>query len=97
MNRILIVEDDIALAKGIELALKGEDRAFTLCHTLGTARAVLENTGFDLLVLDVSLPDGSGLDFCREIRAAFKAPILFLTANDTELDIVAGLELGGDD
>lgn len=97
IHHILILEDDISLARGIELALQEEGRRFTLCHTLAAGRTALSSGHFDLLILDVSLPDGSGLDFCREIRGSFAAPILFLTANDTELDIVAGLELGGDD
>lgn len=97
MQRILIIEDDIALARGIAFALQEKEREFTLCHTLADGRAALSAQSFALLILDVSLPDGSGLDLCHEIRASFAAPILFLTANDTELDIVTGLELGGDD
>lgn len=94
---ILVIEDDLALARGIELALREEGRAFALRHTLAAGREALSEMRFDLIVLDVSLPDGSGLDFCREVRSGFFSPILFLTANDTELDIVTGLELGGDD
>lgn len=97
MLSILVIEDDRALARGIELALREPDRRFTLCHDVASARANLTEQVFDLMILDISLPDGSGLDFCRDIRGAFSAPILFLTANDTELDIVAGLETGGDD
>lgn len=97
MISILIVEDDRGLAQGIELALREPDRRFMLCHDLASAREALETQAFDLMLLDISLPDGSGLDFCREIRGFISAPILFLTANDTELDIVAGLETGGDD
>lgn len=97
IHHILIIEDDVALARGIELALREEGRIFTLCHSLAHGRIALSAGQFDLLILDVSLPDGSGLDFCREIRGSFSAPLLFLTANDTEMDIVTGLELGGDD
>lgn len=97
MYNILIIEDDSALARGIELALREEGRTFFACRTLADGRAVIAEKQLDLLILDVSLPDGSGLDFCREIRSGFPSPILFLTANDTELDIVTGLELGGDD
>jgi DNA-binding response OmpR family regulator len=96
-TNILIVEDDVPLCRGIELTLKEAGRVFTLCRALSDARRVLRDTLFDLLILDVNLPDGSGLEFCREIRADFHAPILFLTANDTELDMVEGLETGGDD
>lgn len=97
MISILLIEDDRGLAQGIELALCESDRRFTLCHDLASARTTLTTQTFDLMILDISLPDGSGLDFCREIRNDFSSPILFLTANDTELDIVAGLETGGDD
>lgn len=95
--RILIVEDDLPLCRGIELTLQGAERHFTACHDLAGARQALQNSAFELLILDINLPDGSGLDLCREIRGCFSAPILFLTANDTELDEVSGLEAGGDD
>lgn len=97
MISVLIIEDDRALAQGIELALREPGRRFRLCHDVASAHAALAEQVFDLMILDISLPDGSGLDFCREIRCVFSSPILFLTANDTELDIVAGLETGGDD
>ncbi|MDR0861182.1 MAG: response regulator transcription factor [Oscillospiraceae bacterium] len=96
--KILILEDDDALCRGIELALKGADRTFTLCFSLAEARAKLRDDAPELFILDVNLPDGSGLDFCAELRAAGNsAPVLMLTANDTELDIVTGLERGADD
>jgi DNA-binding response OmpR family regulator len=125
---ILILEDDVALCKGIELALAAPDRRFALCHDVGAARTALDGcsaarsaSGCDsparaasgdssaanaapcdsspaLFILDVNLPDGSGLDFCVELRAAgYDSPILMLTANDTELDMVTGLERGADD
>lgn len=97
MIRILIIEDDIALCRGIELTLKDTAQSFTLCHDLQSARQMLKNSVFDLIILDINLPDGSGLDFCREIRSSVSTPVLFLTANDAELDIVTGLESGGDD
>ena len=97
MARILIVEDDRGLSRGIALSLAGPDHTFAACGSLGEARAALAAGAFDLILLDVGLPDGSGLDLCREVRKASPTPILFLTANDTELDEVAGLEAGGDD
>lgn len=97
MEQILIVEDDSGLSRGIALSLAGDSRHFTLCGTLGEARAALAAGCYDLILLDMGLPDGSGLDLCREIRRREQVPILFLTANDTELDEVAGLEAGGDD
>ena len=97
VHRILIVEDDQALCQGIALALdNGEDR-LTACHSLAEARAMRAETGFDLAILDVNLTDGSGLDLLRDIRRTSSLPVLLLTANDLETDVVTGLELGADD
>ena len=94
MMTILIVEDDKPLNDGIALSL---NEAKTLqAYNLKEARALLNET-VDLIILDINLPDGSGLDFCREIRTYSSLPIIFLTANDMELDIVAGLASGADD
>lgn len=98
MKRILIAEDDRALGDGLCLALKGPDAEPVLCRTLSAARSALGAEDFDLLVLDVNLPDGNGLDFLRRLRAgANPIPVILLTANDMEMDIVAGLESGADD
>lgn len=98
MKRILIVEDDRALGDGLCLALRDPALELTLCRTLSAARSALGEGGFDLLVLDVNLPDGNGLDFLRRLRAEGDSiPVLLLTANDMETDIVAGLESGADD
>ena len=98
MKSILIAEDDRALGDGLCLALKDPALELTLCRTLSAARSALEAGGFDLLILDVNLPDGNGLDFLRRLRAgANPVPVILLTANDMETDIVAGLESGADD
>jgi DNA-binding response OmpR family regulator len=95
---ILILEDDIALGKGIELALKATGRRFVLCNSIAQAKAELKDKSPELFIFDIGLPDGSGLDFCAELRASGnKMPLLLLTANDTELDMVTGLESGADD
>lgn len=96
MAKILVIEDDNALRNGIALALKGQGQVYT-CPDLEQARAQWETLDPDILLLDINLPDGNGLDFCRELRAASTIPVIFLTANDTELDEVMGLEAGGDD
>ncbi len=97
MAKILIIEDDSALRSGIALALESSDRQVTTCPDLAHARQALSALSPDLILLDINLPDGNGLAFCREIRAHSGIPVIFLTANDTELDEVMGLEAGGDD
>ena len=95
---ILILEDDTALCRGIELALAAQDRQFSLCRSLAEAKASLQENSPELFIVDINLPDGSGLDFCIELRAAgYAVPILMLTANDTEMDMVTGLASGADD
>ena len=92
--KILIVEDDRALNNGIALSLQGEEilQAFSIAQ----ARRMFDES-IDLIILDINLPDGSGLDYCREVRQGSKTAIIFLTANDMEIDIVTGLEMGADD
>ena len=97
MQKILLLEDDAALGRGICLALENSAVQIRLCDMLAQGRAALENEPFDLLILDVNLPDGSGLELLREMRRTSTVPIILLTANDLEMDIVAGLESGADD
>lgn len=92
--KILIVEDDKTLNNGIALSLGDDDIIQAFC--IEEAKRLLYSS-IDLIILDINLPDGSGLDFCREIRKTSKVPIIFLTANDMEIDIVTGLETGADD
>ncbi|MCL2253531.1 MAG: response regulator transcription factor [Lachnospiraceae bacterium] len=95
---ILILEDDTALCKGIEMALAAPERCFALCHNIAAAKAAMQNKRPGLFILDINLPDGSGLNFCAELRSAgYDVPILMLTANDTEMDMVTGLNCGADD
>lgn len=97
MQKILLIEDDITLGNGIRLALQNASLQITLCHTLAEGRSVLDRDSFDLLILDINLPDGSGLDLLNEVRKTNTVPIILLTANDMEMDIVTGLESGADD
>ncbi len=96
-QRLLLVEDDPAIARTTAYALERE--GFTVSHslTLTDARAQLRSAPPDLLVLDIGLPDGSGLDLCRELRQSGTLPILVLSAQGEEIDRVLGLELGADD
>jgi two-component system catabolic regulation response regulator CreB len=95
--RILIIEDEPAIADTLLYALRTEGFAPEWCATGGAGLAALARAKFAFVVLDVGLPDGSGFDVCKQIRAQSQVPVLFLTARNSELDRVLGLELGGDD
>ena len=97
MTHILLLEDDASLVTGLTFAFRKEGFAMTTARTLAEANALWGKDACDLLVLDVSLPDGTGFDFCRTVRRTSRVPILFLTASDEEMNIIMGLELGGDD
>lgn len=97
MRKLLLLEDDTALGEGIRLALKSGETEITLCRTLSEGRRALGQSAFDLLILDINLPDGSGLELLREVRKSSSVPVILLTANDMETDIVNGLESGADD
>ena len=94
---VMVLEDDIDLAEGIELSLKSEELNFIMCKTITEARKALALHQFDLLIFDINLPDGNGLDFCRELKKKMQIPIVLLTAKSMEMDIVKGLESGADD
>ncbi len=94
---ILILEDDRDLCEGICLSLNSKEFSFVSCQTIVEARKQWNLGCFDLLILDINLSDGSGLEFLREVRRSSKVPVALLTAKDMELDIVAGLECGADD
>lgn len=97
MDQILLVEDDSALSKGIAMALGNEQTQVVQNPSLASARSFLASHEVQLVILDVNLPDGSGLELLHEIRRKCAAPVILLTANDTETDIVTGLEQGADD
>ncbi|MCI8980656.1 MAG: response regulator transcription factor [Clostridia bacterium] len=92
--KILIVEDDKALNNGIALSFNNDETVQT--YSIIEAENQFNNE-IDLIILDINLPDGNGIDFCRKIRQTSRVPIIFLTANDMETDIVTGLESGADD
>lgn len=97
MKRLFLLEDDLSLIGGLSFALKKQGYEVTVARTTREADALWAKEAYDLAVLDVSLPDGSGFDFCRRLRETSKVPVLFLTAADEETDIIMGLDIGGDD
>ncbi len=98
MKQVLIVEDDRNLSRGLCLALKDQELQIVPCFDLKSAREQLTCGVTDLVLLDINLPDGSGLQLLREIKSAGQPiAVILLTANDTEIDVVMGLEHGADD
>ena len=97
MRKLFLLEDDLSLISGLTFAFKKQGFALDTARTLAEAEVLWSDRKYDLLVLDVSLPDGSGFDFCQKVRRTSNVPILFLTASDEEMNIIMGLELGGDD
>jgi len=96
-DKILLVEDDFALAMGTEYALQSEGYEVDCADTLEKARVLLKED-LSLILLDVMLPDGNGYSFCKEVRQkGMEVPIIFLTAVSEEANVVQGLELGADD
>ena len=97
MQKILLLEDDTTLGGGIRLALQSPTVQITLCRTLAQARGAAADNSYDLLILDINLPDGSGLELLEQVRKTSHVPVILLTANDLEMDVVTGLEAGADD
>ena len=97
MKQLFLLEDDMSLISGLSFAVKKQGYEIDVARTALEADTLWVNGKYDLVILDVSLPDGSGFDFCRKIRQTSKVPIMFLTAADEETDIIMGLDMGGDD
>jgi len=97
MTSILIVEDEQSLSEPLAYLLEREGYETTIAADGVTAVAEFERNGADLVLLDLMLPGLSGTEVCREIRTRSTVPIIMLTAKDSEIDIVVGLELGADD
>lgn len=95
--KILIIEDDLSLINGLSFAIKKQGYELDIARTSCEADEIWADGKYDLVILDVSLPDGSGFDICKKIRETSKVPIIFLTAADEETDIIMGLDIGGDD
>ena len=97
MKKILLVEDNEAIQKGLKYSLEQEKFVVELARDVKTAKDKLVKSEFNLIILDVMLPDGSGFELCRDIKKNMTTPILFLTAKDEEQDVVNGFDLGADD
>lgn len=97
MPKILIVEDEAAIADTLVYALQAEGFATRWLQVAGEALALLEGESFDLVILDVGLPDISGFEACKRLRRFSEVPVIFLTARNEEIDRVVGLEIGADD
>lgn len=112
MKTILLVEDDRTIAMGLEYSLRQEGYDVLPCGTAAQARSIIAGRvsdsdftpqrsiaggRFDLAILDLNLPDGSGYDLCRLIRQQGSVPVVFLTAYDDEVNVVMGLDMGADD
>ncbi|KAB3534488.1 response regulator transcription factor [Alkaliphilus pronyensis] len=97
MEKILVVEDDKTIAMGIEYSLKQEGFKTTICHNAGDSFKTINSNEYDLIILDVSLPDGNGFELCQFIRKKSDVPVVFLTACDEEVNVVMGLDMGADD
>lgn len=98
MKKILIIEDDDAIGTGLKYYLEGEDFTVILAHTGSTAlETIQKEKDINLILLDINLPDVSGFDLFQKIKSIINIPIIFLTANDLEVSIVRGLDMGADD
>jgi DNA-binding response OmpR family regulator len=97
MLSILFVEDDDTISMGVQYSLAQDGFQVSLAYRLGEARDLLKQQPFDLVLLDLGLPDGSGYELCKEIRAAGDTPIIILSARDEESSVVLGLDLGADE
>ena len=95
--KLLLVEDDKAIVEGLEYYLSQEGFQVTCSYDLASSMEVLDKTRFDLALLDLSLPDGSGYDLCLKIKKETDTPVIFLTARDDEGSTVMGLDMGADD
>lgn len=97
MPHILLVEDEVALSEPLAFLLEREGFTVTVAHDGAEAMRIFDHASHDLILLDLMLPHISGTEVCRQIRSFSQVPIIMLTAKDSEVDIVVGLELGADD
>ena len=94
---IFLLEDDEAIGVALTYSLENEGYSVTLAKSIAEAKTVIDNRDFSLYILDLTLPDGSGYDICRAVKAKGDLPVIFLTAYDDEVNVVMGFDLGADD
>lgn len=97
MKKILLVEDNEIIIKGLKYSLEQEGFEITPAKSVYDTKIKLENNKYNLIILDVMLPDGNGFELCKYIKEREKTPVIFLTAKDEEQDVVKGLELEAED
>lgn len=97
MNSILLIEDNEPIAKGLKYSLEQENFIVTISNKVQKSKELLKVNKYDLIILDITLPDGNGYELCKYIKTNFDIPIIFLTAKDEEQDVVKGFDLGADD
>lgn len=94
---IFVLEDDVAIGMGLSYSLENEGYKVTLAKSIDEAEKIINEEKFGLYLLDLALPDGSGYEICKKVKAQGDLPVIFLTAFDDEINVVTGLELGADD
>ncbi len=97
MKKLLLVEDDLSLIEGLKYSLVKNGFETDIARTLREAESLFNQGDYQIILLDLMLPDGSGFDLCKTIRKTSAVPIIFLTSLDEEVNIVMGLDMGGDD
>lgn len=94
---IFLLEDDGAIGVALTYSLESEGYTVTLAKSIAEAKKIIENNRFSLYILDLTLPDGSGYEICKAVKAQGDFPVIFLTAYDDEANVVMGFDLGADD
>ncbi len=97
MSKILLVEDNESIILGLEYLFKEEGFEYSIVKNKRDTLNILDKENFDVILLDVSLPDGNGFDICKYLKSKKDIPVIFLTAKDEEKDVVLGFDLGADD
>jgi len=96
MQKLLVVEDDVIICGGVKVFLESKGYAVDCAYTFSEAETALQHS-YSLVILDINLPDGDGMELCKKIRSTSGTPVIFLTANDTERDMIEGFQAGCDD